>query len=263
MGVNDNWSSAAAYESYIGRWSRPVAREFVHWLAVPADKTWLDVGCGNGALTETLFEIASPRYIVGTDSSNEYVGYLRQHLTDLRLCFDIGDAQELHFYDEFYDNAVAGLLLNFLSEPRQAIAEMARVTKTEGTVAAYVWDYSGDMQMLRRFWDAAVELDPAARELDEGIRFKICLPETMAELFRAVGLKHVATHLIDVPTVFRDFDDYWIPFLGGQGPAPSYVASLNEEHRTALREKVRAALPLADNGSISLVARAWAVRGTR
>jgi SAM-dependent methyltransferase len=263
MEANKNWSSAAAYETYMGRWSRLVAREFIQWLAVPADKTWLDVGCGSGALTEMLFEIAAPRYIVGADSSNAYVDYLRQKLTDLRLCFDIGDAQELHFYDEFYDNAVAGLLLNFQAEPRQAIAEMARVTKAEGTVGAYVWDYAGEMQMLRRFWDAAGELDPAAPELDEGARFGICKPEPLAELFRAAGLKNVATRAIDVPTVFRDFDDYWMPFLGGQGPAPGYAASLSEERRAALRERVRAGLPIARDGTIALMARAWAVRGTR
>lgn len=263
METNGIWSSAAALESYMGRWSHLVALEFVKWLAVPPDKTWLDVGCGSGALTRTIFETASPRYVVGTDSSNEYVDYLRRQLTDLRLCFDIGDAQELHFYDEFYDNAVAGLLLNFLPQPRQAIAEMARVTRAEGTVAAYVWDYAGEMQMTRRFWDAAAELDPAAHELDEGAQYKICRPEPLAELFRAAGLKDVATRAIDVPTVFRDFDDYWNPFLGGQGPAPSYAMSLGEASRAALREQVRAALPIAKDGSISLIARAWAVRGTR
>ncbi|MDE3091891.1 MAG: class I SAM-dependent methyltransferase [Chloroflexota bacterium] len=261
--ANSIWSSAAAYESYVGRWSRLVAREFVQWLAVPADKTWLDVGCGTGALTETLFALASPRYIVGADPSEAYVDYLRRHLTNQRLCFDVGDGRDLNFDDEFYDHTVSGLALNFVPEPRHAIAEMARVTKPGGTVAVYVWDYAGEMQMLRRFWDAAVELDPAARELDEGVRFKICKPEPLAELFRVAGLKDVAARAIDVPTVFRDFEDYWNPFLGGQGPAPSYAMSLSEARRAALREKVRAALPNASDGTIHLTARAWAVRGTR
>ena len=261
--TRDIWSSAAALESYMGRWSRLVAREFVRWLAVPPDQTWLDVGCGTGALTETLFETASPRYIVGVDSSNAYVDFLRHHLTDLRLCFDIGDVQDLHFYDEFYDNTVAALALHLAPDPRRGVAEMARVTKAEGTVAAYVWDYAGEMQMIRYFWNAAGELDPAARKLDEGAQFGICKPEPLGELFRAAGLKDVATRAIDVPTTFRDFDDYWNPFLNGQEPAPSYIISLSEEHRAALREKIRAALPIARDGSIPLIARAWAVRGTR
>ncbi len=260
---NDIWANAAAYEQYMGRWSRLVARQFVAWLAVPAGTTWLDMGCGTGALTETIFESASPRYVVGTDASQSYVAYLRRQLTDQRLCFDVGDASVLNFNDEFYDNTVAGLILNFVPEPRQAVAEMARVTKPGGTVAAFVWDYAGEMQLLRRFWDAAVALDPAARELDEGVRFAICKPEPLAALFRHAGLKDVATRAIDVPTVFRDFDDYWSPFLGGQGPAPSYAMSLSDERRAALREQLRARLPIGTDGSIALSARAWAVRGTR
>lgn len=263
METNGTWSNATALESYVGRWSRLVALEFVKWLGVPADKTWLDVGCGTGALTQAIFDVGTPHYIVGVDPSKEFVDYLSQRLTDLRLCFDIGDAQDLNFYAEFYDNTVAGLVLNFVPEPHKAVAEMARVTKPGGIVAAYVWDYAGEMQMMRRFWDAAIELDPAARELDEGARFNICQPEPLAALFRAAGLQNVATRAIDVPTVFRDFDGYWTPFLGGQGPAPSYAMSLSEERRAALREKIRAALPIAIDGSISLIARAWAVRGMR
>ncbi len=260
---NDIWANAAAYEQYMGRWSRLVARQFVEWLAVPTGTTWLDMGCGTGALIETIFESASPRYVVGTDASQSYVAYLRRQLPDQRLCFDVGDASELNFNDEFYDNTVAGLVLNFVPNPRQAVAEMARVTKPGGTVAASVWDYAGEMQLLRRFWDAAVALDPAARELDEGARFAICQPAPLAALFHDAGLKDVATRAIDVPTVFRDFDDYWSPFLGGQGPAPSYAMSLSDERRAALREQLRTRLPIGADGTIALSARAWAVRGTR
>jgi SAM-dependent methyltransferase len=257
------WSSAPAYELYIGRWSRLVAREFVRWLAVPAGKTWLDVGCGTGALTETIFEISSPRYVVGADQSKTYVEYLRRRLTDQRLCFDVSDAQDLNFNDEFYDNTVSGLCLNFVSEPLKALTEMTRVTKPGGAVAAYVWDYGGEMQLMRHFWNAAAELDPAARELDEGVRFGLCKPQSLGELARAAGLKDVTTRAIDVKTVLRDFDDYWTPFLGGQGLAPSYVISLSEDQRAVLREHIRSKLPVAADGSISLIARAWAVRGTR
>ena len=257
------WSSAPAYESYIGRWSRLVAREFVQWLALPAGKTWLDVGCGTGALTETIFETAAPRYVVGADQSKSYVEYLRRRLTDQRLCFDVSDLQDLNFNDEFYDNSVSGLCLNFAPEPQKGMAEMTRVTKPGGTVAAYVWDYAGEMQLMRHFWNAAAELDPAARELDEGVRFTICKPEPLAALARAAGLQDVTTRAIDVMLVLRDFDDYWMPFLGGQGLAPSYVMSLSEERRAALRERIRSKLPGATDGSISLIARAWAGRGTR
>jgi SAM-dependent methyltransferase len=257
------WSNAIAYEQFMGRWSRRVAREFVVWLAAPANTTWLDVGCGTGALTEAIFELASPRYIVGADDSETYIDYLRHRLPDERLCFDLESAQGLNFDDEFYDNTVSGLALNFVSDPHRGVTEMARVTKSGGVIAAYVWDYAGEMQMLRYFWSAAAELDPAARELDEGTRFALCQPEPLAALFRSARLVDVATCAIDVPTIFRDFDDYWTPFLGAQEPAPNYVMSLSEERRLMLRDRLRAALPRAEDGSIPLSARAWAVRGKR
>jgi hypothetical protein len=119
------------------------------------------------------------------------------------------------------------------------------------------------MELMRYLWDAAAALNPDALALDEGRRFPICRPEPLAELFSAAGLREVETRAIDVPTHFRDFDDYWSPFLGGQGPAPSYVMSLTEDARTALREYVRQRLPFQPDGSIHLIGRAWAVRGTR
>jgi SAM-dependent methyltransferase len=154
-------------------------------------------------------------------------------------------------------------MLNFVPDPAAAVAEMARVVRPGGTVALYVWDYAEGMELMRHFWDAAVALDPAARDLDEGVRFPICRPEPLAMLFSGVPLAGVETRAIDVPTVFRDFDDYWTPFLGGQAPAPGYCLSLSAERRDALREQIRARLPCRADGVIPLVARAWAVRGLR
>ena len=157
--------------------------------------------------------------------------------------------------------AVSGLVLNFVPEPRRAIAEMARVARPGGTVAAYVWDYAGKMELMRYFWDAAVMLDPTALEFDEGRRFPICQPTPLAALFESVGLQKVEVRPIDISTHFRDFDDYWSPFLGGQGPAPGYAMSLSEERREELRERIRSNLPIAKDESIPLATRAWAVRG--
>jgi hypothetical protein len=119
------------------------------------------------------------------------------------------------------------------------------------------------MQFMRHFWNAAAALDPQAVELDEGRRFPLCNPQGLTELFQAAKLKNIEVRAIDISTDFRDFDDYWIPFLGGQGSAPGYAMSLSDEQRSALRERIRAGLPFAVDGSIPLVARAWAVRGTR
>jgi SAM-dependent methyltransferase len=161
-----------------------------------------------------------------------------------------------------YDAVVSGLMLNFIPHPEQAVTEMARVTKSGGKVAVYVWDYAGKMQFMRHFWNAAAALDPKAYDLDEGRRFPLCNPQALARLFQAAGLKNVDVCAIDIDTDFKDFEDYWSPFLGGQGPAPTYVMSLSEADRAALREKIRRALPFALDGSIPLVARAWAVCGT-
>jgi hypothetical protein len=140
---------------------------------------------------------------------------------------------------------------------------MVRVTRLNGVVASYVWDYAGEMQLMRHFWDAAVALDPAVAEIDEARRFPICHPEALSRLFSDARLSEVVVRPIDVPTVFRDFDDYWSPFLGGQGPAPSYAMSLSTESRSALRDYIRARLPISNDGSIRLLARAWAVRGRK
>lgn len=255
------WASGAAYEPYVGRWSRLVAREFLSWLAVPPGRRWLDVGCGTGALSSLVLAMASPSQMDSMDRSEGYVVYARGHVRDPRVRFEVADAQALPSPDASYDAVVSGLVLNFVPEPPRAVAEMRRVGRSGGVVAAYVWDYAGKMELMRRFWDAAVALDPAARELDEGRRFSLCQPEPLAALFAGGGLEKVETRAIDVPTVFRDFDDYWSPFLGGQGPAPGYAMSLPEARRAALRERLRSALPAQPDGSIRLVARAWAVRG--
>jgi SAM-dependent methyltransferase len=156
---------------------------------------------------------------------------------------------------------VSGLVLNFVARAETALAEMARVTRPGGTVAAYVWDYAEGMQLMRHFWDAAGVLDPKAKELDEARRFWLCKPEPLSWLFLSAGLEDVEVRAIEVPTYFRDFDDYWSPFLGGQGPAPSYAMSLSEERRSELRQRIRAGLPSDSEGGIPLSARAWAVRG--
>ena len=257
----DVWASGDAYEPYVGRWSRLVSRGFVAWLGLPAGLRWLDVGCGTGALSQTILERAAPREVVGVDPSEVYVAHARAHLSDPRASVRVGDAQALPFPDAAFDTVVCGLVLNFVPDKQRALGEMRRVVRGGGTVAAYVWDYAGEMQLMRHFWDAAVALDPAALELDEGRRFPICKPDPLAELFRQSGLGEVETRAVDVPTVFRDFDDYWTPFLGGQAPAPGYCMSLTEERRAALRELIRAALPRAADGRIPLVARAWAVKG--
>jgi hypothetical protein len=154
-------------------------------------------------------------------------------------------------------------VLNFVPQPEKMVAEMVRVVTRAGMVALYVWDYAGKMQLMRHFWNAAIALNPAAHDLDEGRRFPICKPDALKELFHQAGLNQVETCPLEVETHFKDFDDYWNPFLGGQAPAPGYCMSLSEERRAQLRERIRASLPFALDGSIPLVARAWGVKGLK
>ena len=259
----ETWTSGSAYEPYVGRWSRLVAREFLNWLDVPAKSHWLDVGCGTGALSETILNSATPSTVKGMDRSEGYVAFAREQVRDERAQFEVGDAQALPVETGAYDAVVSGLVLNFIPQPHRAVAEMARAARSKSVVAAYVWDYAGKMQLMRHFWNAATALDLAAYDLDEGRRFPICQPDPLRELFQNAGLRGVEVRPIDIATDFRDFDDYWSPFLGGEAPAPGYVKSLSDDQRVALRERIRAGLPFALDGSIPLVARAWAVRGFR
>ena len=261
-GLMETWESGDAYERYVGRWSRGVAAEFLRWLDLPRGLDWLDVGCGTGALASAILELAAPSRVRGYDLSPQHVLAARARVRDPRAEFAQADATTLPDATRACDAAVSGLVLNFVPEPARALAEMRRVVKPGGCVAVYVWDYAGQMQMMRIFWDAAVELDPSAAELDEGRRFGLCRPAPLRDLYESAGLRDVQVRAIDVPTRFRDFEDYWLPFLGGQGPAPGYAASLDEERRRALRERIQDRLPAGPDGSIDLTARAWAVRGT-
>ena len=258
----ERWARGEVYEPYVGRWSRLVAAEFLAWLGAPPGLDWLDVGCGTGALAEAVAEAHAPKRLAGIDPSSGFLEFARRRLgspAELRQA----DAQALPFGAAEFDRVVSGLVLNFVPDQKRAAGEMARVLRPGGEAALYVWDYSGRMEMMRRFWDAAVALDSRAQGLDEAQRFPICRPEALQALFEAAGLSPVETRAIEVPTVFRDFEDYWTPFLGGQAPAPAYCMSLSEEARAALRERLRATLPTQADGSIRLIARAWAVRGRK
>lgn len=257
----DVWESGDLYEPYVGRWSRLVAERFVGWLPVAPGSSWLDVGCGTGALTGVLSRSAAPAVVLGVDRSPGYVAHARRQ-GGARIGFAVADAAALPARDGTADAVVSGLMLNFVRDPAAAVTEMARVCRPGGTVAVYVWDYAEGMQAMRLFWDAAVAVDPTAAALDEAHRFPLCRPGPLAALLRSAGLTGVESTAVTVDTPFRDFDDYWTPFLGGQGAAPAYYARLPEPHQRRLRDHLRSTLPYRGDGSIPLSARAWAARGT-
>jgi SAM-dependent methyltransferase len=260
-GGDDHWQSGSPYERYVGRWSREVAPRFLAWLALPPRKRVADVGCGTGALCAAVLEHCAPSLVVGIEPSQGFLDLARQNVGGRALLFQ-GDATSLPLDDSAVDAVVSGLVLNFVPDQPRALEEMKRVTTNGGTIAAYVWDYAGKMEMMRKFWEAAISLRPDAAAQDEGKRFASCKPDALAALFTGAGLAKVDTTAIDIATPFASFDDFWSPFLGGQGPAPAYAMALSEADRAALRERIRERMRIRANGSISLTARAYAVRGT-
>lgn len=259
---NDSWSSGNPYDKFMGRWSVLIAEKFLDWLSVSPGSSWLDVGCGTGSLTKLILQTSEPKEVFAIDSSSEFISHAQQKITNANVHFQVGLAQALELESKSVDAVVSGIMLNFVPHPETAIAEMIRVTKTEGTIGIFLWDYKVGMEMLRYFWDAAVELDNNANELDEGVRFPLCQEGRLASLVQEVGMRQVEATSIEVKTTFQNFDDYWKPFLGNVGPAPSYTMSLSEIERKKLEDKLRNRLPIDNNGSISLTAKAWAIKGT-
>jgi SAM-dependent methyltransferase len=259
--VSDTWERGNPYEQYVGRWSRQVAPLFLSWLDIPAGRRWLDVGCGTGALCAAIVDHCSPSAVAGVEPSTGFLETAKENLAGRAALYQ-GSATAIPLRDASVDVVVSGLVLNFIQDQRAALLEMSRVTGKGGTIGAYVWDYAGKMDLMRCFWDVAIELDEGAAKLDEGVRFPLCHPEALEKLFASAGLEEVDVKPVDIPTAFANFDDYWQPFLGGQGPAPAYAMSLDETARARLRDRIRERLPTAADGSISLTARAWAARAS-
>ncbi len=257
------WENAETYDAYIGRWSRLAAVEFIKWLSPVPGISWLDIGCGTGALSRAILQIAEPFSVKGLDLSKDFITYTRALVDDERASFDIGDALALPVETGAYDAAVSGLVFNFLPQREHALAEMKRAVRPGGMIAMYVWDYSAKMQPLRHFWNAAVAVDPSAYDLDEGRRFSICNPDALTYLFSSAGLGDISVQPLDVWLEFKNFDDYWLPFLNGAGPAATFCRTLSGERRAALRKRLQNGLPTAIDGSIPLMTRAWAICGVR
>ena len=253
------WRSGGAYERYMGRWSRLLAPPFLQWLDAPRAQRWLDLGCGTGALGAAIVEHAAPRALTGVDPSAGFLETARLALP-VSATLQQGSADPIPLDDGAVDVAVSGLVLNFVPDAVAALREMARVTAGGGTVAVYVWDYAQKMEMIRRYWDAAAQFDPRAGAQHQGERFPLCHPDALAAAFTHAGLDDVQGTALEITMRFADFDDYWQPFLGGQGPAPAHAMQLDEATRARVRERLRDTLPQQRDGSIELPARAWAAR---
>lgn len=258
---HDSWQAGDSYDAYMGRWSRKIAPRFIEWLDAPEDQEWLEIGCGTGALSEAILAQGRPKSLISIDSSEGFIARARQNVVDDRVVFEVGDGQALTVDSASQDVIVSALVLNFVPDREKMLAEMKRVARPGGRIGTYVWDYPGrGVEFMRAFWDAAAALDPDAAGLAENRRFPYCSPDGLTEMAESGGLTEVGCSSIEVPTVFRDFENLWRPFTLGAGPAPGYCAKLDPAAQQRLKARLHASLPEMEDGSIPLKARAWALK---
>jgi SAM-dependent methyltransferase len=249
---------AEAYDRHIGRYGAPLARALIAAARVQPPARVLDVGCGPGALTAELVALLGAAHVTGVEPSAPFAAACRRRLPGVRI--EDAPAEALPFPDAAFDHALAQLVVNFLADPPRGVRELRRVTRPGGTVAAAVWDYAGEMTLLRRFWDAAAAVDPAARDRDEGRTMPCCTPGELRELWSGAGLAEVGVSEAVVSAVYASFADLWAPLESGVAPSGAYAASLPPARRAALRAELRRRLDVGDR-PFRLTARAWVVTG--
>jgi SAM-dependent methyltransferase len=256
-------SDGAAYDVFLGRWTRRLAEPFLDFIDPPPEGALLDVGCGTGSLAHAMAARWPQRRIVGIDAAAPYVAFARSQVRGDNPSFETANAVKLPFSDGAFAAAAAQLVLNFVPRPVAALAEMKRVTAPGGILAAAVWDFRGGLVYQRIFWDTAAGLDRAAAAArDRLFAGVLALPDGLVRLFAQVGLTRVERTSLTIRMDYANFDDYWQPLLTGQGPVGTYAAALAPDLRAQIEAGVREAfLSGAPDGPRSLTATAWAVRG--
>ena len=251
---------AEAYDRFVGRYGAPLATGLADFAGVEGGMRALDVGAGTGALTAVLAERLGADAVAAAEPSEPFAAACRVRVPGAEVV--VASAEALPFGDAGFDVTLSQLVVNFMSDPEAGVREMARVTRPGGVVAACVWDYAGEMTLLRAFWDAAREVDPGrAAAADEAVVMPWCREGELAELWRRCGLDDVESGTLAVEAAYEGFDDLWAPFPTGVGPAGAFCASLDGERQAELREAYRGRLGV-DEGPFSLSARAWAAGGT-
>jgi SAM-dependent methyltransferase len=253
----------AAYERFLGRWTRALAERFLEFAAVPDGGVALDVGCGTGSLTLAVASSARSAGVVGLDRAHPYVAFARSRIAAPAIGFEVGDAGRLPHADGAFGACLAQLVLTFVAEPAVVLGEMIRVTRRGGVVAANVWNFGGGLVYQRLFWDTAAVVDREAAAMRARLfSHRLALAGGLVALWRAAGLADVSEGSLTVRMDYASFDDYWEPLLGGQGPVGRYLVGLSGDARVRLEALVRDAyLAGASDGPRSMTATAWAVRG--
>ena len=254
-----DFTDSAAYERFMGRWSRAVAPRFLQWIAPPRRAQWLDVGCGTGILVEALLALCDPLSIVGVDTSRAQVEQAAQGPAGRRAKFQQADAMALPFAGASFDVAVAALVLNFLAQPVRALQEMRRVTRAGGVVAGYVWDFTAELspsgplrRSLRALGTDVPAIPGSAHSSLEALR----------SLFAHAGLHGVEAKSVEVTLAYADFEDFWDAQTPGYSPTTKIINAMTEAQLRRLKRTVHESLPRGPNGKIEYSARANAVRAT-
>lgn len=256
-------SDGAAYEVFLGRWTQRLATALLDFAGFPGEGDLVDVGCGTGNLALAMAARWPGRRIIGLDVAAPYVEFARARSSGDQPRFELGDACRLPYPDGAFAGAAAQLVLNFVGDAGLALAEMRRVTRRDGVLAACVWDFRGGLVFQRLFWDTAAGIDPgAAAARDRLFSGALALPEGLTTLFQAAGLGGIERQSLSIRMDYADFADYWQPLFGGQGPVGTYAAGLVPALHARIEAAVRAAyLAGAPDGPRSMTATAWAVRG--
>lgn len=256
------WTGAEAYERFMGRWSRIAGREFLKWLSVPADRRWLDVGCGTGAFSEVILEACNPKEFVGVDTSEELLAEARSRFSDRPVTFLVGDALALPFAKGCFDVAVSGLVLNFVSDPARMVAEMERVVALGGCVAAYVWDFAGGTSVSQHLAKALVKHCAPNEEFCAHARQSgVTELDRLSKTFNEAGLERVEVRQIEISLNFENFEDYWSANTTFPSPPARQLARLASEDREIIKRDVLEMLAPRTDGTIAYSALANAVRG--
>jgi ubiquinone/menaquinone biosynthesis C-methylase UbiE len=252
------FNDGVAYEQLMGRWSRKVGIKFLEWCNVPKRQSWLDVGCGNGAFTEEILSLASPRDVTGIDPSPGQIAYAEARPGCEGASFQLGDGQVLPFADASIDVAVMALVISFVPNPLKAVREMKRVTKSGGTVATYMWDLPGGgvpSSPFYRVLKAMGEPVPMPPHADAST-----MP-ALENLWRDAGLIGIELTTIRIPVTFKNFDDFWTSNTLPVGHQAERIRSLSEVMREKLKQELKTSLPIASDGTITFEAFANAVKG--
>jgi SAM-dependent methyltransferase len=254
-------ASADAYDQHVGRYGPGLASALGAFAGVQPGMRALDVGCGPGALTAALVERLGVGNVCAAEPSEPFAAACAARLPGVEVV--VAPAEALPFDEAAFDATLSQLVVNFIHDAEAGVREMARVTRPGGLVASCVWDYSGEMTLLRAFWDAALDVDPdRAAVCDEGIVMRWCREGELAQLWRAAGLSDVRSGPLIVSASYDNFDDLWSPFPTGVAPSGAFCKSLDDERRVALRDAYRRRLGVGDE-PFELIARAWAVTGLR